>query len=182
MNFDPIIFLYALYVAFGYASLSFGATYFRNALDEQDREKIDFGETLLYIVNPTSYALLGILFVFFCIFAITALSISTPTVLAYTFPLALFINVLQLLYRSAVQKSELCTRGVILRHLFLADSISVPYDEIVQLSITPTMGWYRCELHVLPFEYKGNCLINNEQKNMLMRMLASNEYCEIQHH
>lgn len=35
MYFDKIIFLYALYVAFAYSILAFGATYFREVADRE---------------------------------------------------------------------------------------------------------------------------------------------------
>jgi hypothetical protein len=179
MYFDKIIFLYALYVAFAYGMLALGATYFRNTLDARQRAKINVGETLLFVVNPMTYLLLGTIFFLFCIFALIALNLSTPTVLAYVFPLALFINAVQVLYRAYEQRVELCTQGLIIRPIFLGETQSVVYENMIRVEITPTMSWFKCQFYVLPFDFAGQCLMNEEQKNKLISALNGTSLCEV---
>jgi len=179
MFFDKVIFLYALYVAFAYGMLAFGATYFRNTLDARSRMAIAIGETLSYIVNPLTYILLGAILVIFCIFAIIALCLSTPTVLAYVFPLALFVNVIQVLYRASEQRSELCTKGLVLRPIFLGETVGIEYENLVRVEITPMMAWYKCQFYVFPFDNAGQCLLNEQQKDTLISALQGTSSCEV---
>ncbi len=179
MYFDKIIFLYALYVAFAYGMLALGATYFRNALDASQRAEISMGETFLFVVNPLTYLLLGAIFFLFCIFAFIALNISTPTVLSYVFPLALFINAVQVLYRASEQRAELCTKGLIIRPIFLGETTSVAYENMIRVEITPTISWFKCQFYVLPFDFAGQCLLNEEQKNKLISALNGTSLCEV---
>ena len=179
MYFDKIIFLYALYVAFAYGMLALGATYFRNALDASQRAEISMGETFLFVVNPMTYLLLGTIFFLFCIFAFIALNLSTPTVLSYVFPLALFINAVQVLYRASEQRAELCTKGLIIRPIFLGETTSVAYENMIRVEITPTISWFKCQFYVLPFDFAGQCLLNEEQKNKLISALNGTSLCEV---
>ncbi len=179
MYFDKIIFLYALYVAFAYGMLALGATYFRNALDASQRAEISMGETFLFVVNPLTYLLLGAIFFLFCIFAFIALNLSTPTVLSYVFPLALFINAVQVLYRASEQRAELCTKGLIIRPIFLGETTSVAYENMIRVEITPTISWFKCQFYVLPFDFAGQCLLNEEQKNKLISALNGTSLCEV---
>lgn len=179
MYFDKIIFLYALYVAFAYGMLALGATYFRNALDASQRAEISMGETFLFVVNPLTYLLLGAIFFLFCIFAFIALNLSTPTVLSYVFPLALFINAVQVLYRASEQRAELCTKGLIIRPIFLGETTSVAYENLIRVEITPTISWFKCQFYVLPFDFAGQCLLNEEQKNKLISALNGTSLCEV---
>ena len=179
MYFDNIIFLYAIYVAFAYGMLALGATYFRNSLDARQRSEITMGETLLYVVNPVTYLLLGTILLLFCIFALIAMSLSTPTVLAYVFPLALFINAVQVLYRASEQRVEICTKGLIIRPMFLGETQSIEYEQLIRVEIVPTMSWYTCHCYVLPFDYAGQCLLNEDQKNTLISVLKSTSLCDV---
>lgn len=179
MYFDKVIFLYAFYVAFAYGTLALGATYFRNALDARQRAEINMGETLAYIVNPLTYLLLGTIFFIFCIFALIALNLSTPTVLAYVFPLALFINVIQVLYRASEQRVELCTKGIIMRPIFLGETISIAYEDLIRIEISHSVKWYKCQFYVLPFDFAGQCLMNEDQKNKLISALNGTSLCEV---
>lgn len=179
MYFDKIIFLYALYVAFAYGMLALGATYFRNALDASQRAEISMGETFLFVVNPLTYLLLGTIFFLFCIFAFIALNLSTPTVLSYVFPLALFINAVQVLYRASEQRAELCTKGLIIRPIFLGETTSVAYENLIRVDITPTISWFKCQFYVLPFDFAGQCLLNEEQKNKIISALNGTSLCEV---
>lgn len=179
MYFDKVIFLYAIYVVFAYGTLAIGATYFRNALDARQRAEINMGETLAYIVNPMTYLLLGTIFFIFCIFALIALNLSTPTVLAYVFPLALFINAIQVLYRASEQRVELCTKGIIMRPIFLGETVSIAYEDLIRIEISRTVMWYKCQFYVLPFDFAGQCLMNEEQKNKLISALNGTSLCEV---
>ena len=179
MYFDKVIFLYALYVAFAYAMLALGATYFRNSIDSRERMQISVGETLAYIVNPLAYILLGSILLIFCIFAMIALFLSTPTVLAYVFPLALFVNVMQVLYRASEQRSELCTKGIIFRPIFLGETVGIEYENLIRVEISPMMAWSKCQFYVFPFDNAGQCLLNEQQKDMLISTLQSTSSCEV---
>jgi hypothetical protein len=179
MYFDKVIFLYALYVAFAYGMLALGATYFRNSLDARHRMQISVGETLTFIVNPLAYILLGAILLIFCIFAIIALSLTTPTVLAYVFPLALFVNVIQVLYRASEQRAELCTKGIILRPIFLGETVGIEYENLIRVEISPMMTWFKCQFYVFPFDDAGQCLLNEQQKDMLLSALQSTSSCEV---
>jgi hypothetical protein len=179
MYFDKIIFLYAFYVVFAYGMLAIGATYFRNALDAKQRAEINLGETLLFVVNPITYLLLGTIFSIFCIFALIALSLSTPTVLAYVFPLALFINAVQVLYRASEQRAEICTRGFIIRPIFLGETQSIAFENLIRVEISPAMSWFKCQFYVLPFDFAGQCLLNKEQKDKLLSALKGTSLCEV---
>jgi hypothetical protein len=179
MYFDKIIFLYALYVVFGYGMLALGATYFRNSLDAKQRTEINLGETIMFVVNPMTYLLLGTIFCLFCIFALIALNLATPTVLAYVFPLALFINAVQVLYRASEQRVEICTKGLIIRPIFIGETQSFTYDNLIRVEITPTMSWFKCQFYVLPFDFAGQCLLNEEQKNKLISVLNGTSLCEV---
>ncbi|MFM8840341.1 MAG: hypothetical protein ACKOFB_04490 [bacterium] len=179
MFFDKVIFLYALYVAFAYAMLALGATYFRNTLDARERAEYALGETLCCIVNPLTYLLLGGVFIIFCIFALIALSLSTPTVLAYVFPLALFVNAVQVLYRASEQQAELCTRGVIMRPIFLGETVGIEYENLVRVEISSVMNWYKCQFYVLPFDNAGHCMMNEQQKNLMVSTLQGTSLCEV---
>ena len=81
MYFDKIIFLYALYVAFAYSILAFGATYFREVADREKTLDIDIGETLIYAINASSYVVSIIFLLFFIIFAFLSVLQKSPSVI-----------------------------------------------------------------------------------------------------
>jgi hypothetical protein len=179
MYFDKVIFLYALYVAFAYAALALGATYYRQALDDMQAKEFNTGETLFFAVNPNAYIAIAVIFLFFIIFAFFALSLESPAILAYAFPIALAINIVQLLLRTASQKVIIGTHGILLRYIFRAGATGIRYDDLIKAEIQPFAAWYKFSFYTLPYEYSGCCFLNHEQSERLQKLLQAYPLCQV---
>jgi hypothetical protein len=74
---------------------------------------------------------------------------------------------------------ELCTKGLIIRPIFLGETQSIVFENMIRVEITPTMSWFKCQFYVLPFDFAGQCLMNEEQKNKLISALNGTSLCEV---
>ena len=161
MYFDKIIFLYALYVAFAYSILAFGAAYFREVADREKTLDIDIGET-------------------FIIFAFLSVLQKSPSVITYVIPLAIFVNTLQILIRASFQKTAICVNGIQLRYMLKGGINRLKYNSLSKIQIEPFFVWHKvilfCE-HVK----SGHCYINREQLDILMKQINNYPSCKIIH-
>jgi len=179
MFFDSIIFLYALYVAFAYAVLAFGATYFSEIADRQKLVHMEIGETLVYAINASSYLLIGSILMIFIIFAFIASLLSTPGVISYVFPLAMLINALQLLLRASYQKVAISTRGVQFRYLFRDGRYRLRYDTLRSVHIESLFSYYKVSFFSDVEKIAEHCYINQEQLHVLLKQIRNYPDCEI---
>jgi ABC-type Co2+ transport system permease subunit len=157
MYFDKVIFLYALYVAFAYSILAFGATYFREVADREKKLDIDIGETLIYAINASSYA-----------------------VITYVIPLAIFVNTLQILIRASFQKTAICVKGIQLRYMLKSGINRLKYNSLTSIQIEPFFVWFKVILFC-EHAKSGHCYINSEQLDILMNQINNYPSCEIIH-
>ena len=180
MYFDKIIFLYALYVAFAYSILAFGATYFREVADREKTLDIDIGETLIYAINASSYVVSIIFLLFFIIFAFLSVLQKSPSVITYVIPLAIFVNTLQILIRASFQKTAICVNGIQLRYMLKGGINRLKYNSLSNIQIEPFFVWHKvilfCE-HVK----SGHCYITKEQLDILMKQINNYPSCKIIH-
>ena len=180
MYFDKIIFLYALYVAFAYSILAFGATYFREVADREKKLDIDIGETLIYAINASSYAVIITFLLFFFIFAILSLFQKSPSVITYVIPLAIFVNTLQILIRASFQKTAICVKGIQLRYMLKSGINRLKYNSLTSIQIEPFFVWFKV-IMFCDFVKSGHCYINREQLDILLNQINNYPSCEIRH-
>ena len=64
MHFDTIIFYHALYVGFAYSMLAFGATYYRQVVDDLNLQEVSLGEDIASVADTRYLAFCR--FIFFC--------------------------------------------------------------------------------------------------------------------
>lgn len=143
MHFDSVVFFHALYVGFAYSMLAFGATYYRQVVDDLDLQEVHLGEDMFIAdMTPVIWLSVGSFFFVFCIFATIALLQSEGNIFLYVIPIACAINIAQLLLRAHHQRLLIKTQGIIVRHLLIEGNIPLAYDDVRRIYINEFVGWF----------------------------------------
>lgn len=142
MFFEPIIFFHAVYVAFAYSCLAFGATIYRNIVDDMKLREISqkmlLGEDMHYYTDPFPIFAVGILAIFFVCTSVIVLQFPAK-VQTNVVPLAIAVNIVQIFWRARHQRMILRTNSIIGRKLLGDDIHVIQFDR----------------LHVVDIERKG---------------------------
>lgn len=153
-NFDVTIFIHAGYVAFTYALVAWGATYYRQFLDDLDvKEAVKMGEDVYFAYDPLGILIILVLCVFFLTFAALALYVFPLEIRYYVIPLAFAVNIVQLLYRYHRQRLVVKTLGIVGKSVFDSKFRVAPYRAIKRLAIERDTLW---NVLVLSFYDTGN--------------------------
>ncbi len=144
-NFDLLVFWHALYVAFAYSWLAFGATAYRQYIDKyrfKDVDLMQLGEDIYYTYDPlmmywiASFVLLAILFFF-----IGYIWTEEARVERYAVPLGFTINTVQIAYRMKQQRLQIRTFGIFGRKIFEEDFRLIRYDQIHLIEVEKDPIW-----------------------------------------
>ncbi len=147
MEFDQRIFLHALYVAFVYAVLAFGATWYRQTVDNMEIRKVHLGEDIYYTYDPLLLLVIAGLFVVFLIFAFLCLFVWNSTILAYVIPLAVLVNIFQISLRTHFQRMNIKTRGIVGRNVFSGKFEALEYSNVLLGEVQRDAFWDLLTLH-----------------------------------
>lgn len=147
-NFDLTVFVHAGYVAFVYALVAWGGTYYRQFLDDLDmKEAPKLGEDIYFAYDPLGVVLLLVLCGFFCTFAVLALFVFPLEVRYYVIPLAFAVNIVQLVYRYHRQRFIVKTHGLVSRSIFGSRLRLVPYRSIKKVEYLREPFWHVLIVH-----------------------------------
>lgn len=167
-NFDFTIFMHASYVAFAYALVAWGATYYRQFLDDLDvKEAVKMGEDIYFTYDPFGLLLILVLFIFFLTFAILALYVFPLEVRFYVIPLAFLVNIVQLSYRYHRQRLSVKTLGIVGKSVFDSKFRVAPYRAIKKIETERDTLW---DVLILHFYDTGN---RGELRELHVRLLRS---------
>jgi len=182
MHFDTVIFYHALYVGFAYSMLAFGATYYRQVVDDLNLQEVSLGEDIASVeLTPVIWLSVGSFFFVFCIFAVIALIQSEGNIFLYVIPIACAINITQLLMRAHHQRLLIKTQGIIVRHLLIEGNIPIPYRDVKRIYINEFIGWFVVEFFTdddnVPV---GSCHLRTQDLSHIIRIFRQkNPQCSV---
>ncbi len=140
-NFDPKVLAYACFLAFIYSLLAFGATAFRQMLDEFAAKEVKLGEDLDTAYDPLMIGILCFIFSLILLFIYIALSWDEARIELYVMPLSLGINFVQFFYRMHQQRLQIKTLGMVGRNIFEEGWRLVRYDLIHLVEVETDPVW-----------------------------------------
>jgi hypothetical protein len=140
-NFDPKVLAYACFLAFIYSLLAFGATAFRQMLDEFAAKEVKLGEDLDIAYDPLMIAILGIITCLILLFTWIALSWNEARIELYVMPLSLGINFVQFFYRMHQQRLQIKTLGMVGRNIFEEGWRLVRYEFVHLVEVETDPVW-----------------------------------------
>lgn len=147
-NFDATIFIHASYVAFVYALVAWGATYYRQLLDDIDvKEAVKMGEDVYLAYDPLGVLIVLVLCIFFLTFAALALYVFPLEIRYYVIPLAFVVNIVQLSYRYHRQRLLVKTLGIVGKSVFDSKFRVAPYRAIKRMAVQREPLWNVLILH-----------------------------------
>lgn len=139
--FDWQTFFHAGYVAFVFAVLFFGALAFRQIVDNLEVKRLQLGEDRdSFLQAPTILLLGGAWSVVLVVGPFLYLKIS-PTVYSYALPLILGVQLLQLTMRAFFQRTQVKTRGLVVRSLMFDKVRGLPFSDIVMIRFVQDRFW-----------------------------------------
>ncbi|MFM8437612.1 MAG: hypothetical protein ACKOAX_03970 [Candidatus Kapaibacterium sp.] len=144
----------ALYVTFTYACIGFGALYFRTVVDRLRVREIRIGEELFSFIDPRVYFGIGCLAFFFCIFVLLLtyqvdlyheeVNRAAPGLVFFVIPQVLVVNMIQLYLRARGQRTQICTRGILIRRMLSERLYAVPFQSAVPvLRVEREFWWFK---------------------------------------
>jgi hypothetical protein len=140
-NFDPKVLAYACFLAFIYSLLAFGATAFRQMLDEFAAKEVKLGEDLDTAYDPLMIAILGVIASLIVLFIWIALSWNEARIELYVMPLSLGINFVQFFYRMHQQRLQIKTLGMVGRNIFEEGWRLVRYEFVHLVEVETDPIW-----------------------------------------
>ena len=139
--FDWQTFFHAGYVAFVFAVLFFGALAFRQIVDNLEVKRLQLGEDRdSFLQAPTILLLGGAWSVVLVVGPFLYVNIS-PTVYSYALPLILSVQLLQLTMRAFFQRTQVKTRGLVVRSLMFDKVRGLPFSDIVMIRFVQDRFW-----------------------------------------
>jgi len=178
-NFDFTIFMHACYVAFVYSLVAWGATFYRQFLDDLDvKETVRLGEDMYFAYDPLGILLILVLCGFFCTFAVLALYVFPLEVRYYVIPLVFLVNIVQLGYRYHRQRFVVKTYGLVGKNIYLERRFRVvPYRAIKRVEFLREPLWDVLILHFYESDSRGNLVEMHRRfsRKMLRRVLHTIE-------
>ncbi len=179
LQFSPLIFFHALYVGLTYALMAFGAMYYRQYHDDAESRKIKLGEDLLTFSDPAAMAAIIVLCALFCIFVFVAITHEPKTIL-YVLPIAVAINIVQMIFRIRRQLGRIKTQGILIRYmLFQYGSVGIRYDEMVCVDIHRELLWYKIIFFTVETAPKSQCRMPEKTMEAFVKVLESRSDCTI---
>lgn len=147
MNFDSTTMFHAVYVAFVFTCMFFGALAFRQVLDNMAIKAMRMGENRQYFLSAP-----GIVFVILGLTVSTGVGIiawrvSQPTVYIYALPLILCAQCIQLGLRLYFQRTQVTTLGIVVRPLLLEKQRAIRFEDILHVYSKNMWLWTRITLY-----------------------------------
>lgn len=140
-NFDPKVLAYACFLAFIYSLLAFGATAFRQMLDEFAAKEVKLGEDLDTAYDPLMIGILSVIACLIALFIYIALSWDEARIELYVMPLSLGINFVQFFYRMHQQRLQIKTLGIVGRNIFEEGWRLVRYEFVHLVEVETDPVW-----------------------------------------
>jgi hypothetical protein len=140
-NFDPKVLAHACFLAFIYSLLAFGATAYRQLIDDFAAKDVKVGEDLDTSYDPLLMVVLGVIVVLMGLFTWIALSWSEARIELYVVPLSLVINFVQFYYRMHQQRLQIKTLGIVGRNVFEENWRVVRYEQIHLIEVEQDPIW-----------------------------------------
>lgn len=180
MHFDTTVFLHAMYVGLVYSMLAFGATYYRQIVDDLDLQDISLGEDIHVCSTPAIWLSVGAFFCVLCIFALIALLQNEGNIFLYIVPIACTINIIQLLWRAKNQQLMVKTQGVVIRHLLIEGNIPIAFEDMSRVHIAEFIGWFTMEFYGEDENSIGRCHTDTKTMSLIVRNIRQkNPLCSL---
>lgn len=180
MYFDTIVFLHSLYVGLVYSMLAFGATYYRQIVDDLDLQDISLGEDVHTSFTPAIWLSVGAFFSVLCIFALVALLQNEGNIFLYIVPIACTINIIQLLWRARNQQLMVKTQGIVIRHLLIEGNIPIAFTDMSRVHIAEFIGWFTLEFYDENENSIGRCHADTKTMSLIVKSLRKkNPFCTL---
>jgi hypothetical protein len=146
-TFSLATFYHASYVAFAFSCLLFGALAFRQVLDNLEVRRMQLGEDFDAFLSPVACCAITAMSAVVVLASFLCYRIEHPTIYAYAFPMVLAVQTVQFALRTLFQRTNLKTRGIVIRSVLFGRVVGAPYDDIRLVEVMPEMMWLRVEIH-----------------------------------
>lgn len=130
MKIDIQTLSYSAYVAFVFSVLFLGSLAFRQILDELAVQRLGMGEDREAYLDPLASMVVLAAFLLTMGIAAMVFCLAEPSIYIYALPLILGAQVLQMALRVRFQRSQVKTRGLVLRSVLFERVRSVAFDVI----------------------------------------------------
>lgn len=139
--FDWETFFHAGYVAFVFSVLFLGALAFRQIVDNLEVKRLQLGEDRDSFLDAPVTIILGVGWLVILFFAPFVYLNVAPTVYAYALPLILCVQLLQLTLRTFFQRTQIKTRGLVIRSLLFGQVRGLAFADIVMIRFVQDRFW-----------------------------------------
>jgi hypothetical protein len=145
IHFDAPTFFHALYVAFAYSWLAFGATAYRQVIDNfsiKESRLVKMGEDIAYAYDPLMMVWIASFVGLAVLSALVAFVwVQNPHIELYCVPLGFLINIVQLRYRMSQQRLRIRTFGLIGRNIFEEGMRAIAYERVHLVEVERDPVW-----------------------------------------
>lgn len=138
---DREILFHAMYVAFAFACLLFGALAFRQVLDNLEVKRLGMGEDREAYLSPEGSIVLAATIVVTTVVGAFAFQVDQPSVYAYALPLVFAVQNVQLGLRLWFQRMQVKTRGLVIRPVIVGQIQAVSFDDVTSVTVLPSTLW-----------------------------------------
>lgn len=139
---EPTLLIHALYVAFVFSCLFFGALAFRQVLDNLTVKRLHMGEDRDGFVDARAIVLLGWMLPLALVVSILVQwGVGRATIFSYALPMILFLQVVQLTIRTLLQRTIIKTHGIIVRSVLFGEIQSAPFNNIIMVRFERSQFW-----------------------------------------
>ncbi|MBI2793076.1 MAG: hypothetical protein HYX66_00315 [Ignavibacteria bacterium] len=151
MMLDSVSLLYSSYVAFVFACIFFGALAYRQILDNLDVKRLKMGEDRDSFIDAGAGITVAVLWVFVIVVAVFAFYILKPSIVTYALPMILAAQTMQFSLRMLFQRTQVKTKGLVIRSVMLDQNAAAPFQEIIAVRFVKHRWWITVKVS-LPFE------------------------------
>jgi hypothetical protein len=130
MNIDVQTLYYSAYVAFVFAVLLFGALAFRQILDDLELRRKRVGEDRTAFLDPLATAAVLAALLLSLAIGIAVVAFHEPSIYWYALPMILGVQGLQMAARVWFQRSQVKTKGLVVRSVLFDKVKVVQFDEV----------------------------------------------------
>lgn len=162
---------HAMYLAFVYSLLAFGASIYRQLLDDFSIQDIKLGEDMYFSYDPLMMLWMLSFVVFAGLFEWIALEWSEPRVELYCVPLMAMINAVQVYYRMSQQRLQIKTLGLVGRDVFEERFRVINYDQIHLVEVLQDPVWNVVMMYYTEHEDDTGKDVKIFRRRMTRRML-----------
>lgn len=151
MMLDTVFLLYGGYVAFVFACIFFGALAYRQILDNLDVKRLKMGEDRDSFVDAAAGIIVAFCWAFVFVVAVFAFFILEPSILTYALPMILAAQTMQFSLRILFQRTQVKTKGLVIRSVMLDQNVAAPFPEIIAVRFVKHRWWITIKVS-LPFD------------------------------